>query len=176
MDLLCDAHHVVLTPDTTHEQVFTRPSLPARQFAPRGSRLSRPPLHAPVSRPGLIIRAKAGMNPQVVEAFREDGLRLRALWNSRSRLSTLTSSSVNGSNSWWNGRWRRPLASVCSSAGPPDEGIPLRGDQPFGAALSPRYDLSRLQWRWQVELLFKEWNPMRICTPLTPKIPRSLRG
>jgi hypothetical protein len=29
----------------------------------------------------FIIRAKAGMNPQVVEAFREDGTRLRSLRN-----------------------------------------------------------------------------------------------
>ncbi len=29
----------------------------------------------------FLIRAKAGMNPQVVEAFREDGIRLRALRN-----------------------------------------------------------------------------------------------
>ena len=29
----------------------------------------------------MIIRAKAGMNPQVVEAWREDGSRLRALRN-----------------------------------------------------------------------------------------------
>src|SRR2546425_6227800 len=29
----------------------------------------------------FLIRAKAGMNPQVVEAFREDGTRLRSLRN-----------------------------------------------------------------------------------------------
>jgi len=29
----------------------------------------------------FLIRAKAGMNPQVVEAFREDGKRLRSLRN-----------------------------------------------------------------------------------------------
>src|SRR4029453_96298 len=29
----------------------------------------------------FIIRAKAGMNPQVIEAFREDGKRLRSLRN-----------------------------------------------------------------------------------------------
>ena len=31
----------------------------------------------------LLIRAKAGMNPQVVEAFREDGKRLQSLRNKR---------------------------------------------------------------------------------------------
>jgi hypothetical protein len=87
MDLLCDAPTtVVLTPDTTSEQAFL-PEPASLQacllLADRGyldvHYLQR------VVQPGgfLIIRAKAGMNPQVVEAFREDGKRLRSLRNKR---------------------------------------------------------------------------------------------
>src|SRR5256884_9386171 len=85
MDLLCDAPTVVvLTPDTASEQTFLPepPSLRDRLlFVDRGyvdlGYLQR------VGQQGgfFIIRAKAGMNPQVVEAFREDGTRLRSLRN-----------------------------------------------------------------------------------------------
>src|SRR5437016_8416816 len=121
MDLLCDAPTtLVLTPDTTSEQTFLPEPASLRDsllLADRGY-IDLGYLHR-VSQQGgfFIIRAKAGMNPQVVEAFREDGTRLRSA-TSRSRLSILNSPSVNGSNSWWNGRWKRiPSASVCSSAG-----------------------------------------------------------
>src|SRR2546421_9446963 len=85
MDLLCDAPTiVVLTPDTTNEQAFL----------PEPATLTGPLLLADRGYIGLdylrrvaqargffIIRAKAGMNPQVVEAFREDGKRLCSLRN-----------------------------------------------------------------------------------------------
>jgi hypothetical protein len=85
MDLLCDAPTtVVLTPDTTSEQSF----LPAPQTL-KGSLLLADrgyvDLHymRRVQDEGgfFLMRAKAGMNPQVVEAFREDGTRLRSLRN-----------------------------------------------------------------------------------------------
>src|SRR5262245_28386562 len=85
MDLLCDAPTtVVLTPDTTNEQAF----LP-EPAALRGSLLLADrgylDLHymRRVQEAGgyFLIRAQAGMNPQLVEAFREDGTRLRAQRN-----------------------------------------------------------------------------------------------
>src|SRR5882672_1625681 len=85
MDRLCDAPTtVVLTPDTTNAQAF----LPAPASL-RGSVLLADrgylDLHylRRVQDAGgfFLIRAKAGMNPQVVEAFREDGKRLRSLRN-----------------------------------------------------------------------------------------------
>src|SRR5437016_108258 len=121
LDLLCDAPPtVVLPPDPASAQAFLPGPASLRDsllLADRGY-IDLGYLHR-VSQQGgfFIIRAKAGMNPQVVEAFREDGTRLRSA-TSRSRLSILNSPSVNGSNSWWNGRWKRiPSASVCSSAG-----------------------------------------------------------
>src|ERR671932_1167271 len=81
MDLLCDAPTTgVLTPDTASEQMF----LP-EPASLRGSLLLADrgyiDLHyvRRVQDEGgcCLIRAKAGMNPQVLEAFREDGKRLR---------------------------------------------------------------------------------------------------
>jgi hypothetical protein len=85
MDLLCDAPTtVVLTPDTTNEQAFLpEPAtltgsllLADRGYVDLG--YMRRVDHA---RGFFLIRAKAGMNPQVIEAFREDGKRLRSLRN-----------------------------------------------------------------------------------------------
>src|SRR6266487_7103935 len=85
MDWLCDAPTtVVLTPETTNEQAFLpEPAtltgswlLADRGYIDLGS-LRR----VAQARGFFIIRAKAGMNPQVVEAFREDGKRLRSLRN-----------------------------------------------------------------------------------------------
>src|SRR6266436_6453842 len=85
MDLLCDAPTtVVLTPDTASEQPFLPEPAALRDsllLADRGYL----DLHymGRVQEAGgfFIIRAKAGMNPQVVEAWREDGKRLRSLRN-----------------------------------------------------------------------------------------------
>ena len=83
MDVLCDAPTtVVLTHDTTNEQAF----LPAPAtltmallFADRGSIDLGSWRRVDQARGFLLIRAKAGMHPQGVEAFREDGTRLRSL-------------------------------------------------------------------------------------------------
>jgi len=85
MDLLCDAPTtVVLTPDTTNEQAF----LPAPTTLTRSLLLADRGYidlgylrRVDQARGFFLIRAKAGMNPQVVEAFREDGKRLRSLRN-----------------------------------------------------------------------------------------------
>src|SRR3989475_2517822 len=85
MDLLCDAPTtVVLTPDTTNEQAFLPEPASLRAsvlLADRGY-LDLHSLPRVAEEGGFfLIRAKAGMNPQVVEAFREDGKRLRSLRN-----------------------------------------------------------------------------------------------
>jgi len=85
MDLLCDAPTtVVLTPDTASEQPFLPEPAALRDsvlLADRGY-LDLHSMHRVLDAGGFfIIRAKAGMNPQVVEAWREDGLRLRSLRN-----------------------------------------------------------------------------------------------
>src|SRR2546427_1084169 len=85
MDLLCDAPTtVVLTPDTTSEQAFL-PEPPSLRdsllLADRGY-VDLHYLRRVQDEGGFfLIRAKAGMNPQVLEAFREDGKRLRSLRN-----------------------------------------------------------------------------------------------
>src|SRR3989442_3039716 len=85
MDLLCDAPTtVVLTPDTTNEQAFLPEPASLQNcllLADRGY-LDLHYLQRVVQQGGFfLIRAKAGMNPQVIEAFREDGKRLRSLRN-----------------------------------------------------------------------------------------------
>jgi len=85
MDLLCDAPTtVVLTPDTTSEQAFLPEPASLRAsllLADRGY-VDLHYLRRVQDAGGFfLIRAKAGMNPQVLEAFREDGKRLRSLRN-----------------------------------------------------------------------------------------------
>src|SRR3989454_909420 len=85
MDLLCDAPTtVVLTPDTTSEQTFLPEPASLRAsllLADRGY-VDLHYLRRVQDAGGFfLIRAKAGMNPQVLEAFREDGKRLRSLRN-----------------------------------------------------------------------------------------------
>src|SRR5215510_11433767 len=163
MDLLCDAPPtVVLTPDTTTEQAF----LP-EPAALRGSLLlaDRGYLDLHYMRRGqdaggfLLIRAKAGMNPQVVEAFREDGTRLRALRNKplktihaklpkRQRVELVVTWQVEASTLRLRLliSWNRRTQEFCYLV----TNLPAK-----------RYHLDMLyrayKWRWQVELLFKEW-------------------
>src|SRR3989475_6167829 len=85
MDLLCDAPTtVVLTPDTTSEQAFLPEPASLRAsllLADRGY-VDLHYLRRVQDASGFfLIRAKAGMNPQVLEAFREDGKDLRSLRN-----------------------------------------------------------------------------------------------
>src|SRR5467141_857201 len=85
MALLCDAPTtVVLSPDTTNEQAFLPEpaSLHASLLLADRGYLDLHYLRRVQDAGGfLLIRAKAGRNPQVVEAFREDGKRLRSLRN-----------------------------------------------------------------------------------------------
>jgi len=163
MDLLCDAPTtVVLTPETTNEQAFLpEPAtltgsllLADRGYIDLGS-LRR----VAQARGFFIIRAKAGMNPQVVEAFREDGKRLRSLRNKplqaihaklpkRQRVDLVVQWQVDGHPRCLRLMisWNRRTKSFCS----------------FLTNLPPkRYPIEVIcrayTWRWQVELLLKEW-------------------
>src|SRR2546426_1118294 len=163
MDLLCDAPTtVVLTPDTTSEQAFL-PEPPSLRgsllFADRGY-IDLHYLQRLQDEGGFfVIRAKAGMNPQVFEAFREDGKRLRSLRNKplqtihtklpkRPRVELGVRWDVDGCSLSLRliVSWNRRTKSFCYLL----------------TNLSPqRYPLDTIcrayKWRWQVELLFKEW-------------------
>jgi len=163
MDLLCDAPTtVVLTPDTTSEQAFLPEPTSLRNsllLADRGY----VDLHylRRVQEAGgfFLIRAKAGMNPLVREAFREDGNRLRSLRNKplqtihaklpkRQRVDLRVPGHVDGALLCLRLviGWNRRTKSFCY----------LLTNLP-----PQRYPLDTIcrayKWRWQVELLFKEW-------------------
>lgn len=163
MDLLCDAPTtVVLTPDTTNEQAFLpEPATLTGSLllADRGY-VDLHYLRRVQDAGGFcLIRAKAGMNPQILEAFREDGKRLRSLRNKslqtihaklpkRQRVELVVQWQVDG----------RPLSLRLIVSW-------NRRQQAFCYLLTnlpaPRYTLEMIcrayKWRWQIELLFKEW-------------------
>src|SRR5881296_2068103 len=163
MELLCDAPTtVVLTPDTASEQAFL-PEPPSLRdsllLADRGY-VDLHYLRRVQDEGGFfLIRAKAGMNPQVLEAFREDGKRLRSLRNKslqtihaklpkRQRVELGVQWQIDGHPLClrlilsWNPRTK----SFCSFL----TNLP-----------ATRYPLEVIcrayKWRWQVELLLKEW-------------------
>ena len=163
MDLLCDAPTtVVLTPDTTNEQAFLPEPATltgALLLADRGY-VDLHYLRRVQDEGGFVlIRAKAGMNPQVIEAFREDGKRLRSLRNKslqtihaklpkRHRVELVVQWQVDGCPLRLRliVSWNRRQQAFCY----------LVTNLP-----APRYTLEMIcrayKWRWQVELLFKEW-------------------
>src|SRR5215470_8028508 len=107
MDLLCDAPTtVVLTPDTASEHAFV-PEPPALRDSVLLADRGYVDLHylRRVHDAGgfFLIRAKAGMNPQVLEAFREDGKRLRSLRNKSLQIIHAKLPNASGWNSWCNG-------------------------------------------------------------------------
>src|SRR2546429_2480616 len=163
MDLLCDAPTtVVLTPDTTNAQTFLPEPASLRDsvlLADRGYVDLHYLRHVQEAGGFFLIRAKAGMNPQVFEAFREDGKRLRSLRNKplqtihtklpkRQRVELGVRWDVDGCSLSLRliVSWNRRTKSFCYLL----------------TNLSPqRYPLDTIcrayKWRWQVELLFKEW-------------------
>lgn len=163
MDLLCDAPTtVVFTPDTTNEQTFLPDPASLRHsllLADRGYIDLHYMCRVQDAGGFFLIRAKAGMNPQVVEAFREDGKRLRSLRNKplqaihpklpkRRRVELVVQWQVDGHPLRLRLiiSWNRQTKSFCY----------------FLTNLPPkRYTLDVIcqayTWRWQVELLFKEW-------------------
>jgi hypothetical protein len=163
MDLLCDAPTtVVLTPDTASEQAFLPepPSLRASLLLADRGYLDLHYLRRVQDEGGFfLIRAKAGMNPQVVEAFREDGKRLRSLRNKplkaihaklpkRHRVELVVT--------WQVEAYTLRLRLLISWNRRTQEFCYLVTNLP-----AQRYHLDMLyrayKWRWQVELLFKEW-------------------
>jgi Transposase DDE domain len=119
----------------------------------------------------FLIRAKAGMHPQVIEALRADGHRLRSLRHKplkvlssklpkRQRVERVVGWQVDGHPLClrliisWHRRTRR-FCSVLTNLAPQRD--PL---DPSGRAY---------KWRWQVELLVKAWqsyaNPQAFDTP-----------
>src|SRR5438093_5683237 len=158
MDLLCDAPTtVVLTPDTTNEQTFLPEPASLRDsvlLADRGYVDLHYLRHVQEAGGFFLIRAKAGMNPQVLEAFREDGKRLRSLRNKplqtihaklpkRQRVELLVQWHVDGGPLCLRliFSWNRRTKSFCSFL----TNLP-----------SQRYPLEVIcrsyKWIWQVEI------------------------
>jgi len=163
LDLLCDAPTtVVLTPDTANEQAFLPEPTSLRDsvlLADRGYIDLHYLRRVQAAHGFLLMRAKAGMNPQVVEAFRADGKRLQSLRNQRlkvihaklpkrQRVELGVQWQVDGHPLClrliisWNPRTKRFCYFLTN--------LP-----------ATRYPLEVIcrayKWRWQVELLFKEW-------------------
>jgi hypothetical protein len=159
MDLLCDAPTtVVLTPDTTNEQAFLPEPASLKDsllLADRGYLDLHYMRRVQDEHGFFLIRAKAGMNPQVVEAFREDGTRLRSLRHKplqaihaklpkRQRVALVVRWQVDGHPLCLRliVSWNRHHKTFCS----------LVTNLP-----APRYTLEMIcrayKWRWHVELL-----------------------
>src|SRR6266705_3455242 len=163
MDLLCDAPTtVVLTPDTTTAQAFLPEpaSLQASVLLADRGYVDLHYLQRVVQHGGFfIIRAKAGMNPQVVEAWREDGTRLRSLRNKPLKAIHAKLSKhqrVELVVEWQVEEHPLRLRLLISWNRQTKEFCYLLTNLP-----ATRYPLDMIyrayKWRWQVELLFKEW-------------------
>ncbi len=163
MDLLCDAPTtVVLTPDTTSEQTFLPEPASLRAsllLADRGYLDLHYMRRVEQAHGFFIIRAKAGMNPQVIEAFRADGKRLRSLRNKP--LKAIHAKLPKRQRVELVVQWQMDACPLCLR-------LLLswnRRTQEFCYLLTnlpaKRYPLAMIyrayKWRWQVELLFKEW-------------------
>jgi hypothetical protein len=163
MDLLCDAPTtVVLTPDTASEQAFLPEPASLRAsllLADRGYVDFHYLRRVQDAGGFFLIRAKAGMHPQVVEAFREDGKRLRSLRNTplqgihaklpkRQRVERVVQWQVDAQPLRLRLiiSWNRQTKAFCYLV----THLPAQ-----------RYPLDMIcrayKWRWQVEWLLKEW-------------------
>jgi len=163
MDLLCDAPTtVVLTPDTASEQAFLPEPTALRDsvlMADRGS-VDLHYLRRVQDEGGFfLIRAKAGMNPQVLEALREDGKRLHSLRNKA--LQSIHAKLPKRQRVELVVRWHVEGQPLCQrliiSWNPRTKSFCY-----FLTNLPPQRDPLEVicrayKWRWQVELLLKEW-------------------
>ena len=163
MELLGDAPTtVVLPPDTTPAQAFLPEPASLRAsvlLADRGY-LDLHYLRRVQDAGGFfLIRAKAGLHPQVVEAFREDGTRLRSLRHQPLKAihaKLPKRQRVERVGTWQVEEhalrlrllisWNRRTKEFCSL-------LPKLPAQRYRLAMLYR----AYKWRWQVELLFKEW-------------------
>jgi Transposase DDE domain len=163
LDVLWDAPTTVgLTPETTNEQAcLPEPATLTGSLllADRGSSALGSLRRVAQARGFLIIRAKAGRHPQVVEACREDGNRLRSLRNQplqaihaklpkRPRVDLVVPWQVDGHplclRLMLSGNRRTKRFCSCLTNLPPQRD-PLEG-------ICRAYN-----WRWQVAFLLKEW-------------------
>jgi hypothetical protein len=107
----------------------------------------------------FLLRAKAGRNPPVVEAFREDGTRLRSLRNQPLKAihaKLPKRQRVELGVTWQVEEQTLRLRLLISWNRRTTEGCSLVTNLP--ATRSPLAMIYRAyKWRWQVELLFKEW-------------------
>jgi hypothetical protein len=163
MELLWEAPTtVVLSPDTTKAQAFLPAPASRRaslRLADRGSLDWHSRRRIQDAGGFLLIRAKAGMHPQVVEAWRADGTRLRSLRHKplkaihatlpkRQRVDRVVVGQVEGYALRLRLRisWNRRAQACCSLV----TTLPAK-----------RYRLDGLyrayKWRWQVAWLCKEW-------------------
>jgi hypothetical protein len=157
MDRRCDAPTtVVLTPDTTNAQAFLPEPASLRAsglLAARGSLALHDMRRVQDAGGFCLIRAKAGRNPQVVEAFREAGVRRRSLRNKplkalhaklpkRQRVALVVT--------WQVEEYTLRLRLLISWNRRPKECCDLLPNLP-----AKRYHLAMLYraytWRWQVE-------------------------
>jgi hypothetical protein len=161
-DLLCDAPTtVVLTPDTTNAQAFLPEPVSLRAsvlLADRGYVDLHYMRRVQAAGGFFLIRAKAGMNPQVVEACREDGTRLRSLRNKP--LTAIYAKRPKRQRVALVVRWQLEahllrLRLIISG------NARTKSFCYFLTNLPPKRDPIEVicrayKWRWQVELLFKE--------------------
>ena len=163
MDRLCDAPTtVVFTPDTTSAQAFLPEPAALRAsllFADRGYG-DWPSLRRGQDAGGFfVLRAKAGMNPSILEALREDGPRLRSLRNKP--LQVIHAKLPKRQRVARVGQWQGDARPLCLR-------LIISGNRRTKECCSllttlpaPRYPLDMIcrayQWRWQVALRFKEW-------------------
>jgi hypothetical protein len=180
--LLCDAPTTgVLTPDTTSDQAFL-PEPTARRdrllLADRGYIAFHSLRRVQDAGGVFLIRAKAGMNPPVLDAFREDGKRwrsrrhqalqtLHANLPKRPRVARRVQGHVDGAplclrlSLSWKRRTKRCCSFLTNLSSQRD---PLEG-------ICRAY-----QWRWPVELLCKEGQSSAKLHAFDTENPASVEG
>jgi hypothetical protein len=163
MDVLRDAPlTVVLTPDTASEQDYLPEpaSLQEALFLADRGYLNLTYLRD-VGRHGgcFVVRAKEGLNPRVIDAYREDGKRLRSCSERdlQAIMATLPKRQrVHLLVEWWIESQPFRLRLIVSWNNKTKAFVYLLTNLPEAS-----YDIEQVcliyKLRWQIELLFKEW-------------------